>query len=213
MHGLVGSRTLEGPLDLGEQAMKIRLLVSLLLSLSLGCAATPNADIEQRLRRLEELHPTPTATRTPAPTLTQAEREALIAATEHRDVSTGITALMTENGLSSIPNPVSANTSPCTTGTQAMDAFPDTESDDGFGGGADGGKVNDMAAPAVAYDFDGTGGDDKQGYVLFGHDFTADSSATGLINYVNFNSTRSCFTVAGDGTVQAHSEDGRPLAL
>ena len=47
---------------------------------------------------------------------------------EFHDVSTAMTALMTENNLSAIPNPVSANTAPCTTGTQELAAYPDTAS-------------------------------------------------------------------------------------
>ena len=47
---------------------------------------------------------------------------------EFHDISVALTALMVENNLSAIPSPVSANTAPCTTGTQAMDAYPDSAS-------------------------------------------------------------------------------------
>ena len=125
---------------------------------------------------------------------------------EGHDISTAVTALMVENGLASIPNPVTANTAPCTTGTQDLTAFPDTTSDNGVGGGADGGKVNDPSA--VAYIYDGTPPDDGEGYLLFGHDITADGDILVLVNYVNFDTTTACYTISSNGTVRAFDTAG-----
>ena len=116
---------------------------------------------------------------------------------EFHDLSTAVTALTVENDLSDIPNPVSANTAPCTTGTQDMTAFPDTTSDD-----VNTGKVNDPAG--TAYDFDGVGVDDVKGYKMFGHDITADSLITPTVNYINFNSTTYCYTIDANGTVHQY---------
>ena len=176
--------------------MKLSLLAAALLALGLGCA-TPDLDIEQRLRRLEEFHPTPTPTATPAPTLTEAQRAAI----ERHDIATATVALMTENGLVNIPNPVSANAAPCTKGTQNMSAFPDTAS---VAGSAD--KKTDTNGTAYT-------GTDKDGYLLFGHDITGDNSQATLVNYINFDKTRHwCYTVTGDGTVRVYTVDGTLLA-
>ena len=127
--------------------------------------------------------------------------------TEFHDISTAITVLMVENALSSIPNPVTANTPPCTVGTKDMTAFPDTTSDDGVGGGGQGGKVNDINGNP--YDFNGVGGDDKQGYLLYSHDLTADSSPTAsLVNYVSFDTTACCYTIDSDGTAHQYDDAG-----
>ena len=120
---------------------------------------------------------------------------------EFHDLSTAITALTVENNLSSIPNVVSTNTAPCTTGTQDMQAYPDTTSDT-----ANTGKVTDP--DGVAFDFDGVGGDDAKGYKLFGHDIFADSLTTPTVNYINFTTTTYCYTIDANGTVHQYLTDG-----
>ena len=147
----------------------------------------------------ETVHiPTPDEAATPAVTGGRQD-EARLA--EFQDISVAAIALMVENNQSSIPNPVSANTSPCTTGTQDMTAFPDTTSDT-----ANSSKVNDPTG--TAYDFDGIAPDDAKGYILFGHDITADSEPTPTVNYVNFDTTTYCYRIDSDGTVYQFLTDG-----
>ena len=42
---------------------------------------------------------------------------------------------------------------------------------------------------------------DKNGYLLFGHDLTADNSAATLVRYINFDKTTYFYTVDANGTV------------
>ena len=117
--------------------------------------------------------------------------------TEFHDISTAVTALLTENNLSSLPNPVSANTAPCTTGTQDMSAYPDTVSN---AGGAD--NTNDPDSNAY-------GANDKDGYLLHSHDLTGNNVLdTTLINYINFDNTTFCYTIVTNGTVRQYDEAG-----
>ena len=115
---------------------------------------------------------------------------------EGHDINTAVTALMVENNLPGIPNPVSANTLPCTTGTQDMTAFPDTAS---IVGSAD--KTNDPAGTAFA-------AGEKNGFILFGHDILADNAITTVVNYINFDNTTHCYTIEANGTVHQYLEDG-----
>ena len=117
---------------------------------------------------------------------------------EFHDINTAVTALMVENALSAIPVPVSANTAPCTTGTQALSAFPDTAS---VAGSAD--KLNDPAGVLYIDGVDPAG--DLNGYLLYGHDITADNAQAALVNYVNFNKTTNCYTIDSNGTVHQYN--------
>ena len=117
---------------------------------------------------------------------------------EVRDVSTAITALTVENDLIAIPNAVSTNTAPCTTGTQDMAAFPDTSS-----ARDNGGKINDPAGDAYQF-----AAGDAKGYLLFGHDITADGKSSPTVNYVNFDTTVSCYTIDSNGTVHQYDTTG-----
>ncbi len=122
---------------------------------------------------------------------------------EFHDISVALTALMVENNLSAIPSPVSANTAPCTTGTQAMDAYPDDAS---VVATAD--KTNDPNGNAYTDGVDPLG--DLDGYLLFGHDIIGDNAQAGstLVNYINFNNTTHCYTIDANGTVHQYLVDG-----
>ena len=120
---------------------------------------------------------------------------------EFHDLSVAITALMVENNLAGIPNAVSANTTPCTVGTQDMNAYPDTASE-----ASNNGKVNDPNGDPYA--FDGVSPDDKKGYRLFGHDLLADGDLLVLVNYINFDNTTHCYTIDTNGTVHQYILDG-----
>ena len=115
---------------------------------------------------------------------------------EGHDINTAVTALMVENNLPAIPNPVSANTPPCTTGTQDMSLFPDSTSDAG--------TANKKTDPNGT-DYTGT---DKDGYLLFGHDITGLDGPTAVVNYINFDNTTYCYTIEANGTVHQYLEDG-----
>ena len=122
---------------------------------------------------------------------------------EFHDISVAVTALMVENNLSSIPTPVTADTSPCTTGTQDMKAYPDTAS---VAGSAD--KLNDPAGDLFQDGIDPAG--DKNGFLMFGHDILADNlqAASGTpgpeVNYINFDNTTHCYTIDANGTVHQY---------
>ena len=124
--------------------------------------------------------------------------------TEFQNVETAVLALMVDNGISTILNPVTANSAPCTTGTQDMAAYPDTTSNS-----VNGGKVGDTLGNV--YDFDGVGTDDKPGYLLFGHDWTADGAPTNVVNYVGAQFTTYCYTVDSNGNVSQYLEDGTQI--
>lgn len=122
--------------------------------------------------------------------------------TEFQSIKTAVAAMMTANDLTSIPNPVSSATA-----TNDMTAFPDTTSDS-----TNGGKVKDP--DGNAYDFDGTGTDDKKGYLLYGHDITADSSATtGLVNYVGSATSAYYYTIDSAGNVTQYDDAAKTTQL
>jgi len=99
--------------------------------------------------------------------------------TEFANIQAAVVAMMTDNGVSTLPNPVSANTS-------NMSQFPDTT--------AAASKGND--ASGTAYD-----GSDGMGFILFQHDLTADSANTSLVNYTATQYTKGTYTVDAAGTV------------
>ena len=119
---------------------------------------------------------------------------------EFHDLSVAVTALMVENNLSSIPNAVTADTAPCTTGTQAMTAYPDDSSV------PETDKVLDPSDTAYTNGVDPLG--DADGYLLFGHDITADNDPAAVVNYINFNVTTHCYTIDTNGTVHQWLTDG-----
>ena len=92
--------------------------------------------------------------------------------------------------------PYTTDDAPCTTGTQDMTKFPDNASAAG--------SANNLTDP--------NGGtytaSDKDGFQLFQHDITGDSSTTGTVNYVNFNKITYCYDVDGNGTVHQYLTDG-----
>jgi len=102
--------------------------------------------------------------------------------TELTNLQTAVVAMMVDNQLSTLPNPVSSATS-------NMSTFPDSTS------ACTTDKVNDPNG--TAYD-----GSDKDGFILYQHDITADSSDnTSLVNYVATELTKGTYTVDAAGTV------------
>jgi len=102
--------------------------------------------------------------------------------TEFTNVQSAVVAMMTDNQLKTLPHPVLVATS-------NMSAFPDATS---VAGSAD--KLNDP---------DGVGytAADKNGFILYQHDVTADNSTTPTVNYVATEITKGTYTVDTLGTV------------
>ncbi|MFC1945404.1 type II secretion system protein [Chloroflexota bacterium] len=102
--------------------------------------------------------------------------------TELSNIQSAVTALMTDNGLTALPNPVGV-------ATDDMGAFPDATS------ACETDKINDPLGTAY------TNLSDLDGFILFGHDVTADAAATPLVNYVATETTQGTYTVDANGTV------------
>ena len=94
---------------------------------------------------------------------------------------------MVDNNITTIPNPI--GTAPCTAATTDMTAFPDSTS---VVATAD--KLLDPSGAAYALG-------DAAGYLMFGHDKTADAAASPTTNYISFNVTKYFYTVEADGTI------------
>jgi prepilin-type N-terminal cleavage/methylation domain-containing protein len=103
--------------------------------------------------------------------------------TELTNIQSAVVAMMVDNQRSTLPNPV-------TVATSNMGAFPDSTSVAG--------SANKLKSPTgVAYT-----AQDKNGYLLYQHDITADSSAVlGLVNYTATQTTKGTYTVDASGTV------------
>ncbi len=108
--------------------------------------------------------------------------------TEFANVQTAVIALMVDNQLSTLPNPVAVATS-------NMALFPDATS---VAASAD--KLTDPEG----YDYEVT--TDKNGYLLFSHDITGGAAADpnpnqGDVNYLATVTTKGTYTVDASGTV------------
>lgn len=106
------------------------------------------------------------------------------AATELTNIQTAMTAMMVDNGLGTLPNPV-------TVATNDMGAFPDSTSD---WTANPGGKMTDPKGIAYA-------AEDTRGYLLYGHDMTGGGSPGPEVNYVASRYTKGTYTVDALGMV------------
>ncbi|MFC1979149.1 type II secretion system protein [Chloroflexota bacterium] len=111
--------------------------------------------------------------------------------TEKSNVALAIGIMMLESGIGIIPNPIA-------TETNDMALFPDTTSDDT---GAD--KVLDPNFNA--YDFIAG---DKEGYVLWDHDNTADGTEATLAKYVQNQTTTYYYLADSDTTLHQYPSVG-----
>ncbi len=120
---------------------------------------------------------------TPAITPAITEEEEGKASAELSNVQSAMTAMMVDNSLSTLPNPV-------TVATNDMTAFPDTSVC-----GVD--KIQDPNGDAYVR------GKDKDGYLLYQHDIEADGghSYMPIVNYVAEQFTKGTYTVDAQGTV------------
>jgi len=106
--------------------------------------------------------------------------------TELSNIQAAVTAMMTDNGLSTLDNPVLVATSD-------MGAFPDTSTI------AAGDKVTDPDGGTYVDGVDPLG--DKDGFYLYAHDITGDNDQATLVNYVATSTTKGTYTVDANGTV------------
>jgi len=106
------------------------------------------------------------------------------AETEFANVQTAVIALMVDNQLSTLPNPV-------TVATSDMGAFPDATSD---WNANPGGKTTDPEGRPYA-------AEDIRGYLLYGHDMTGGGSPGPLVNYTLQRYSKGTYTVDASGTV------------
>ncbi len=105
--------------------------------------------------------------------------------TELSNMQSAVVAMMVDNGISTLPNPVD------TTRTNDMNAFPDTSATAALGAG-DKDKDPEGVNYVVA---------DKDGYILYQHDIIGDGLQTGLVNYTAANTTAYWYIVDSSGTV------------
>jgi prepilin-type N-terminal cleavage/methylation domain-containing protein len=108
--------------------------------------------------------------------------------TEYHNVSSSVIAMMVDNAISTIPNPINYAGA---TGENDMTAWPDATSD----WAGTGGKVTDPDGTAYA------AGDDV-GYVLYNHDRTGGGAAGPPVSYVTMTETTWYYTCEADGTVR-----------
>jgi prepilin-type N-terminal cleavage/methylation domain-containing protein len=107
--------------------------------------------------------------------------------TEFHNVSSSVIAMMTDNNITTIPNPIDYAGA---TGENDMSAFPDATS---VAGGAD--KLTDPDGTAYAVG-------DGNGYVLYGHDRTGGGAAGPPVSYVTMSETTYYYTCEDDGTLR-----------
>jgi type IV pilus assembly protein PilA len=110
--------------------------------------------------------------------------ESEAADTEFANLQSAVVAMMVDNQISVLPNPVD------TTATANMSVFPDATSQAG---------TADKLTDPNGDDYSGTDGD---GYILYRHDITADNSTTSTVNYVATQITKGTYTVDESGTVE-----------
>lgn len=106
------------------------------------------------------------------------------AATEFANVQSAVVAMMVDNQLATLPNPVSAQANR----TNNMSSFPDTS----------------VCGTDKLYDPDGNEyiiTEDKDGYILYGCDIIGGDGEVNLVNYVATQTTSYWYTVDARGTV------------
>ena len=111
--------------------------------------------------------------------------------TEFATVQAAVHAMMVDNEISILPDPVLLS-------TNNMAAFPDSTADAG--------------TSEKQYDPDGGtyGANDKDGFILYQHDALANNDASGnLTNYTATNTTAYYYDVDQYGTVQQYETSGQ----
>ncbi|MDZ4247522.1 MAG: type II secretion system protein [Dehalococcoidia bacterium] len=109
---------------------------------------------------------------------------------EKHNIQAAVTAMMVDNNLATIPNPLIGFAN----ATKDMSSYPDIAS-----AVTTADKLNDPLG--VAYDV----GDDD-GYLLYGHDRT--SGAGTKVNYVSIKTAKYLYSAEADGTIHQWSDAG-----
>ena len=107
--------------------------------------------------------------------------------TELALIRTAVSGAMVDNGVAVLV-PVTANTSPCTTGTLDMTAFPDLT----YTGGVT------VTSP------------DTAGIVLWNHDLNKDDATVGTTKYISKDTTKYCYQVTSDAIITQFNTAGDP---
>ena len=108
--------------------------------------------------------------------------EAEAALTEEQNIQSAVVAMMVDNQLSELPNPVD------TVDTNDMSAFPDV-------------SVCGVSKMTDPDGFTYFALFDKDGYILYGHDIKGDGTQDDLVNYVANRYTKGTYIVNEKGTV------------
>jgi prepilin-type N-terminal cleavage/methylation domain-containing protein len=109
--------------------------------------------------------------------------------TEFTNIQSAVVAMMTDNELEQLPDPVDGTTYAATSN---MSQFPDRSvcATDKLTGPT-------QAGGTASY----VNGSDKDGYILYQHDIYADSASNETVNYVATEITKGTYTVDASGTV------------
>jgi len=105
--------------------------------------------------------------------------------TEFANIQSAVIAMMVDNELSALPNPVSA----AINRKNDMSAFPDTS------------PCGPSNKEKDIYGNDFSAFFDKGGYILYGHDRIGDNLQIDLVNYVATGNTSYWYTVDTQGTI------------
>ena len=107
--------------------------------------------------------------------------------TEFANIQSAVVAMMTDNGLSTLPNPKLGSGN----ATNNMSQFPDTTAAASKGTDPDGGTFD---------------ANDGMGFILFQHDIIGgDTANSSLVNYVATQYTKGTYSVDASGTVTQES--------
>ncbi len=112
--------------------------------------------------------------------------ESEAADTEFTNVQAAVVAMMVDNGISTLPNPVLQ-----VSATGNMSLFPDTSTTADNGAGAKSKDPNGLDYEAA----------DKDGFILYQHDITGGGNATVTVNYTATETTKGTYYVDAAGTV------------
>jgi len=114
---------------------------------------------------------------------------------EKRKVEDAVREMMEDNWLEWIPNPQDSESGPA---SNDMMTFPDNVSE----AGTSDKEYDPVEGDPALYQADL----DKDGYVLYGHDRTADGAQDELVDYIDVTTTTYYYTVWSDGHVEQWSD-------
>jgi hypothetical protein len=133
--------------------------------------------------------------------------EATARRAEKRKVEQANREMIEDNYLGWIPYPQGWDSGPA---TNDMTSFPDNTSEAGTDDKRWEPPEGDPWEPVEDDPEEYTAGD-KDGYVLYGHDKTADGFITGLVNYIDVTTTTYYYTAWSNGQVQQFSDAAKTI--